>query len=129
MDELMTRFWSDLVGRTTTGPMTFRFVLQPLMALLYAYRDGLHDARAGRPPYFHTILTEPGQRTELLREGLKAVSRVIAFGVVIDTIYQVIVFRRIYPLELVVIVLLLAFVPYLLFRGPINRLFRQRTHA
>jgi hypothetical protein len=129
MDEWMTRFWSDLVARTTTGPMTFRFVLQPLMAIFYAHRDGLHDARAGRPPYFYTMLTEPGQRIELLREGFKAVARVIAFGVVIDTIYQIIVFGRLYPGELVVIVLLLAFVPYLLFRGPINRLVRRRTHG
>jgi hypothetical protein len=128
MDELMTRFWTDLIHRTT-GPMTFRFILQPLMAIFYAYRDGMHDAQAGRPPYFHTILTGRGQRGELLREGLRAVSRVVAFGVVMDTIFQIIMFRRIYPLELVVIVLLLAFVPYLLFRGPINRLARRRTHA
>lgn len=50
MDDLTTRFWAELVGRTT-GPMMFRFILQPLMAMFYAYRDGLLDARSGRPPY------------------------------------------------------------------------------
>jgi hypothetical protein len=128
MDDLLTRFFTDLIDRTT-GPLTFRVILQPLMAMFYAYRDALNDARTGRPPYLHTMLTEPGQRKKLLREGFKSTSRVIVLGVVMDTIYQIIVFRRIYPLELIVVALLLAFVPYLLFRGPFNRLLRRRTHA
>jgi hypothetical protein len=48
--------------------------------------------------------------------------RVILLGVLMDATYQVIVFRRIYPFELVVVVLLLAFVPYLVLRGPVNRI-------
>jgi Ca2+/Na+ antiporter len=50
------------------------------------------------------------------------VLRVILLGVAMDAIYQVLVFGRIYPGELIVVVLLLAFVPYVLFRGPANRL-------
>ena len=64
-----------------------------------------------------------------MREGFRAVARVIVLGVVMDAVYQLIVFKWIHPLELIVIVLLLAFVPYLLFRGPFNRLARRRTHA
>ena len=128
MDDLLTRFFGDLIGRAT-GPMTFRLILQPLMAIFYAYRDGVQDARTGRPPYLYTIITEPGERKELLREGFRAVARVIVLGVVMDAVYQFVVFKRIYPLELIVIVLLLAFVPYLLFRGPFNRLARRRMHA
>jgi hypothetical protein len=128
MDELISRFWAELVGRTT-GPMMLRFILQPLMAMFYAYRDGLLDARSGRPPYLFTILTEPAERTELLAHGIKSVSRVIVLGVMMDTIYQLFVLGgRFRPLELVV-VLLLAFVPYLMFRGPFNRLARRRMHA
>ena len=128
MDDLLTRFWAEPVGRTT-GPMMFRFILQPLMAMFYAYRDGLLDARSGRPPYLFTILTEPAERTELLAHGIKSVSRVIVLGVMMDTIYQLFVLGgRFRPLELVV-VLLLAFVPYLMFRGPFNRLARRRMHA
>lgn len=41
-----------------------------------------------------------------------------------DFIYQLIVFRRIYPVELVIVVLILAFVPYLLIRDPANRFAR-----
>ena len=121
MDDLLTQTWSDLVARVH-GPFSFRFLIQPLMALIYAARDGIVDARQSRPPYFWTIFTRPGERWELLREGGKAVARVIALGVVIDIVYQLLVFHRIHPLQLVVIVLTLAFVPYVIFRGPINRI-------
>ena len=123
MDDLLTRMWSDLVARVH-GPFSFRFLIQPLMALIYATRDGIVDARQGRPPYFWTIFTRPGERWELLREGRKAMARVIALAVVMDCVYQLLVFRRLHPLELVGVVLALAFVPYLIFRGPINRIAR-----
>ena len=122
MDDYLTRFWSDLISRVG-GPFTFRFILQPVMAAFFAARDGVKDARDGRPPYAWAI-AGTSHRRELLREGLTAVTRVTALGVVMDAAYQLIVFRRIYPLELIVIVLLLAFVPYLLVRGPANRIAR-----
>ena len=128
MDDLITRFFPELMGRAT-GPMMFRFILQPLVAIFYAYRDGLHDARIGRPPYLATMLSAPAACKELLAEGLKAVSRVIVLGGVMDTIYQLTVFGSIRPVQMVVVVLFLAFVPYLLFRGPFNRLARRRRHA
>ena len=43
---------------------------------------GLRDARAGRPPYFWAILTDPLHRRDLLREGWKAVARI--FVVALD---------------------------------------------
>jgi hypothetical protein len=113
----------DLVARVN-GPFSFRFFLQPLMALMYAARDGIADARQHRPPYFWTVFTSPGERWALLREGSKAMARVLALGAVIDLVYQLLVFHRIHPFELVVIVFALAFVPYLICRGPINRLAR-----
>ena len=58
-----------------------------------------------------------------------AVARVIGLGAVIDLIYQIMVFRGVHPLQLVVIVLLLAFVPYLLLRGPVNRIARRFMRA
>jgi hypothetical protein len=121
MEDTLTRFVSDLVGRLH-GPFSFRFVLQPLIAVIYAARDGLADAREGRPPYFWTLFARPDQRRQMLREGWKAVTRVMVLGVVMDTTYQVIEFRRIHPLQMTVIVLGLAFVPYVLLRGPIGRI-------
>jgi hypothetical protein len=123
VDDILTRIWSDLAARVH-GPFSFRFLLQPLMAVFYAARDGIVDARQERPPYFWTIFTRRGERWELLREGEKAVGRVIALAVLMDVVYQLLIFHRIYPLELIVIVLALAFVPYMILRGPINRIAR-----
>jgi hypothetical protein len=128
MEELMSRFFGDLFGRTS-GPLSFRFILQPVMAMFYAYRDGITDAHAGRRAYFWSIFTHPGERRALLQEGFRSVGRVIGLGVVMELIYQAMVLRAVRPLELIVVVLFLAFVPYLLLRGPINRLAQRRRRA
>jgi hypothetical protein len=112
---------TDRVG----GPMTFRIILQPLMATLLAFRAGLKDAQHGRPPYFWTILTDSGQRADLVREGWKSVARVFVLAIVMDVIYQLIVLNWVYPFELILVAILLAVVPYLLIRGPVNRVVRR----
>jgi hypothetical protein len=123
MDDTLVRLWNDMIGRLT-GPLTFRLILQPTMATIFAVRDGLKDARKGRPPYFWSIFTHPETAAELLSEGAKAVGRIIYLGIAMDLAYQLLVFRWVYPFELVFVVMLLAFVPYLLMRGPVNRIAR-----
>jgi len=120
---LLQRFIDDLAGRLY-GPLTMRLWLQPLTATVIALRDGVKDAREGRPPYFWTMFHHPDDRRALLREGWKAVARVLGLAVVLDAVYQLIALKWIYPGELVVVVLTLAFVPYLLMRGLFNRVAR-----
>jgi hypothetical protein len=119
--EILSRQWEHLLERPS-GPMAFRFVLQPVMAALFAIRDGLRDARVGRSPYFWTILMDRVQRGPRLREGLAATARIIILGLVMDMIYQIVAFRAFYPLEAVIVALGLAFIPYLLLRGPAARI-------
>ena len=38
--------------------MTFRFILQPVMAAVAALHDGIKDARLGRSPYFWTVAAQ-----------------------------------------------------------------------
>ena len=120
---VLERVWTDLVARPS-GPFGFRFVLQPIMAAIAAIHDGVRDAHTGRSPYFWTVLTNPQERSDRLREGLKATSRIIILGLVMDAIYQFVAFRTFHPLEAVIIALALAFVPYLLIRGPVARFVR-----
>ena len=94
--KVIEQFWHDLVERPD-GPMRFRFVLQPLMATIVAIRDGLKDVRSGRSPYFATVLGNPQERMGRLREGLNATARILALGLVMDVIYQAIVFQTFYP--------------------------------
>ncbi len=119
--EVFGRIWQNTVDRAG-GPMTFRFILQPIMASIAALYDGMADARNGRSPYLWTILTDPGKRLGLLREGARATSRILLLGLTIDTIYQYLVFDTFHPAEAVIITLLLAFAPYVLLRGPVGRL-------
>ena len=124
IQEILTRFWDQLIARPS-GPLAFRLILQPIMVTILAILDGLKDARAGRSPYLWTILSDPAQRASHLREGLKRVSRVIVFALLMDAIYQFMVLGRFYPGEALVIAFVLAFLPYLLIRGPAARIARR----
>src|SRR5215831_9829247 len=117
--EVTERLWHDLIQRPDE-PMRFRFILQPVMAAIVAIRDGLKDVRAGRKPYFWMALG-----VTRLREGLNATARIILLGIVMDAMYQIIVLGRFYPGEAVIIAVVLAFVPYLLIRGPAARIARR----
>jgi len=125
MEETSTRIWQDLIGRIG-GPMTFRIILQPAMALGLAIRDGWKDAKAGRPPYFWDLFTGSHNAGALLREGWRAIARVFLLAIGIDLIYQHIVFRRLYPFEAVIVAIVLAILPYLLLRGPVDRMFHKK---
>ena len=115
------RIWENLGGRIG-GPFSFRLVLQPLVAIALGVRAGLQDARAGRPAYFWTILTDAAHRRELVREGWNAVAKVFIVAALIDGVYQIVAFKRIYLGETLIVAFLLACIPYLLVRGPANRL-------
>jgi len=104
--------------------MKFRLILQPLMAIIFAVRSGLKDAKEGRPPYFWALFTQPDHRRDMLRDGWKAVGKVFVIAVIIDLVYQLIVFRWFYPGEALLVAAILALIPYLLIRGPVNRIAR-----
>ena len=125
MADQFHRVNENLVGRVS-GPMKFRLVLQPVMAIIFAARSGLRDARTGQPPYFWAIFTDPGHRQELVRQGWKDVGKVFVIAIIIDAIYQVIVARWFYPVEALLVAVILAFVPYLALRGLITRLARRK---
>ena len=127
-DEVRHRVWEQLIARPT-GPMAFRFILQPVMAGIVAMRDGIADAKDGRPAYFWTLLTNPLQSGGRLREGLIATARIILLGLGMDVIYQLIVLKTFYPGEAVIVAIALAFFPYLLLRGPIERIARWRLDS
>ena len=105
-----------------SGPMTFRFLLQPTMAVTAAFYDGIKDAKFGRSPYLWNMLLNPATRGARLHEGLISTARIILLGLCMDVIYQFIEFKTFHPAEAVIIALLLAFVPYVLLRGPIARI-------
>jgi hypothetical protein len=118
--EVRTRIWHNLFERPG-GPMVFRFFLQPTMAAIAAWRDGLDDARTGRSPFFAGAIVDPAQRLVRLNEALVATARIILLGLLMDGIYQAIEFQSFHPAEAVIIALTLAFAPYVALRGLIAR--------
>lgn len=123
MTMLIGDVWELLIGRTQ-GPLKMRLILQPTVAAILALRAGLRDARAGRPPYLWTVLSNPASRGELLREGWKDVGKVFVLATILDCVYQWIVNHAIHPLQAIRIAVVLAIVPYVLLRGPITRIAR-----
>jgi hypothetical protein len=123
--EIHHRIWRDIADRPG-GPMTFRFILQPVMAAIAAFHDGIRDAQLGRAPYFWTVLHDPAERRNRVGEAFISIGRIILLGIGMDIIYQSRVLGTFYPGEAVLITLILAVLPYFLLRGPICRVARRR---
>ena len=124
MEDIIARIFDNMADRVT-GPMKFRLILQPLMAVIFAVRSGLRDAREGKPAYFWGLFTEPDKRREMLRDGWKSVGKVFILAVILDTVFQLVVFRWVYPGEALIVAMVLAIVPYIMIRGPVNRIARH----
>jgi hypothetical protein len=121
MDNLFLRMAEDMVRRLD-GPLHFRFVFQPFMAMVFAVIDGRRDAHEGRVPYFWSLFTEPVRRRELIANGWKSVGKIFILALILDAVYQIWELHWFYPGEAMVVAICLAILPYLLLRGPVNRL-------
>ena len=67
--------------------------------MFFAIRDGVKDAREGRPPHFWRMVTGPPEARKRL--------------------------RWVYPIEAMTTAAFLAIVPYLVVRGVVNRIARR----
>ncbi len=123
MEELWQRFVENFIGRLD-GPLHFRFIVQPLMALIVATLDGIKDAKLGKPAYGWAVFSSPEHRKELLKDGWKHFGKIFILAIILDVIYQIKVHHTFYPMETLLTALVLAVVPYVLLRGPVNRVVR-----
>ena len=123
MDEITVwmRVAQNLIDRST-GPMNFRFLLQPVMASIFAIIAGLKDAKAGKPPYFWSLLTGRTRRIDKIKDGWKSVGKVIVVALALDIAYQIIVLRFVYPGEVIIVASIVVIAPYLILRGLVTRL-------
>jgi hypothetical protein len=128
MEAMLARVWANLNGRIG-GPLTFRLIVQPAVSAFFAIRAGVKDCREGRVPYGWLILTDPIHRKDHLREGWKDVTKVFVVAIIIDFAYQIMELRWFYPEEALIVAVLLALFPYLLLRGPANRIARRWFRA
>jgi len=119
--EIWQRMVGDFFARLD-GPLHFRFIVQPLMAIIFAVIDGVKDAKAGKPPYFWALFSTPEYRKELVKDGWKSIGKVFILAIILDAVYQLKVHSSVYAGELLIVAFTLAVVPYLVVRGPVDRL-------
>jgi len=112
---------TDFIGRFD-GPLHFRLFVQPLMAILFAVRDGTRDAREARNAYLWALLTDPGQRRYLLESGWKGIAKVFVLAFALDVVYQFIQWHGLKLVQATLTATILAVIPYAVLRGPVNRL-------
>lgn len=113
--------WEGIVARLD-GPLHFRFIMQPSMASILAIIDGVKDAKKGKPPYFWAVIVTPGHRKELIKDGWKSICKVSILAMLLEGVYQVMTHQLDFRGYVLVAAFSLAVVPYLLLRGPTNRL-------
>ncbi len=121
---LFSRAFLEDIPKRFSGPGRFRFVLQPVTAIILGLLGGLADARAGRPPYLYGVLFHRALRGELLRSGSKAVLNLLLMGILLDAVFQWIILGVSHPGAAVVVGPVLIVLPYSVARAFSNRLAR-----
>jgi hypothetical protein len=118
---LFSRAFLDDIPKRLTGAGRFRFVLQPTVAVILGIRSGLADARAGRPPYLIGVLLHPDLRRALVRSAFRTVINLLLMGVLLDAIFQRIIFGVTHPGAALVVGPVVILLPYTLARALSNR--------
>ena len=124
MEEFFQRFAHGFMSRME-GPYQFRMIVQPLMAVVFAVIDGLKDAKLGKPAYLWTVVSNSTHRHELVKDGWKHFGKIFILAIILDVLYQLKVHGTIHSwIGVALAALILAVLPYMLLRGPVNRVAR-----
>jgi hypothetical protein len=115
LPEMFFRGLGEMVARLS-GPLNFRLIVMPIVVSVLAIRAGLRDARAGHPPFLLGVLARPRERRDLFRSAIRDAGKVFVMAVILDTGYQVYVLGTVYPVQVLIIAVACAIVPYVLVR-------------
>jgi hypothetical protein len=116
--EILGRGFDQLVGRAS-GPLHLRALITPTLVTILAVRAGLRDARAGRRTF---LWANRAEQQELVRSGWNDIGRVFILAIVLDAVYQLVFFHAFYVVQALIVALVLAIVPFALFRNLVSRL-------
>lgn len=119
---LFSRDFIEDIPKRLVGPGRFRFILQPLFAILLGIRSGLTDARAGRPPYLRGMLFHRDLRGGLVKTGWATVVNLVLMGILLDSVFQWLILGTSYPGAALVAGSVLIMAPYSVARAFSNRL-------
>ena len=123
--DFFPRSFSEGLEARMTGPGKGRFVLQPLVAIALGVRDGIADAKQGKPPYFIRILFTSEHKLFVLKTSLKQIATPLTIGIVLDLILQWVIFQAVHLLPALLAGTILVALPYSVARGLSNRIARR----
>ncbi len=118
---------SEKMVERFAGPFHFRFILQPLMAIILGFKDGRTDVALNRPPFILYIFGIIGDRKGKIRNMFKSISKVLTVAFILDVLAQLFLFRSVRILDALLVAGLIIAPPYILARGIANHLLRRLT--
>jgi hypothetical protein len=114
---VLSRQFLEELPQRFTGPGRLRFILQPMIAIVLGIGGGLADAKAGNPPYLLALLFHAGRRRELLRSAVAAIRNLLAAAIVLDIVFQLILYHSVHPGAALVVGPILICIPYAVSRA------------
>jgi hypothetical protein len=123
---LFSEAFVEDIPKRLLGPGRFRFILQPLVAIILGIRNGMSDARAGRPPYLWGVLFHRKLRGEFLKGGLGTLANIVLMGILVDSVCQWLILRDSYLGAALVVGPVLIVTPYTIARSLTNRAAKLR---
>ncbi len=123
--DLFSRSFGEGLEARMTGPGKGRFVMQPLVAMALGIRDGIADAKQGKPPYYVRILFTSEPKHIVLKASLKRIATPLTVGIVLDMMLQWVIFQAVSLLGAVIAGTILVALPYSIARGWSNRIARR----
>lgn len=121
---LFSREFLEDIPKRFTGAGHIRFIVQPTVATILGILNGLADVRAGRPPYLYGVLFHRGQRRPLLMSGFASIVNLILLGILLDSVFQWVLYGVSHPGAALVVGPTLVIAPYSIVRALTNRLAR-----
>jgi hypothetical protein len=118
---VFSRSFIQDIPKRLSGPGRFRLILQPLVASILGIRSGLVDVRLGRPPYLSALLFRRGHRRELLRNTFLALTNLLLMGILLDSLFQWLIYGISHPGAALIVGPTLIAVPYALARELAHR--------
>jgi hypothetical protein len=120
--DVFARGSDQLYGRNN-GPLNLRLIITPTVSTILALRDGWKGARWGERSFLWDVLQHPpAKRKEIVHAVWKSLKKVILLAFTLDLIYQLYVFRAYYVFQTILLVLVLALIPYTVIRGLTTRI-------
>jgi len=119
---LFSRQFLEELPQRFTGPGRLRFILQPMIAIVLGIRGGLADAKAGNPHYLLGLLFHAEHRKEYLRSGVAEIRNLLAAGIILDIVFQLILYHSVHPGAALVLAPILICIPYAVARPLTTRL-------